>query len=114
MNNPIWVRENIGNGNLVARLPYQDPESFNKWLLNNIGKPEKVDLVVLFGLTMDCCVLCTAQELKYRGYNVKMLYEATDPMKNDKEYKILLVTDSPLLVWSGVIHFEELENLLEQ
>ena len=114
MNSPIWVRDNIGNKDKNAGLPYQDPEKFNNWLINNIGSPDEVDLIILFGLTMDCCLLCTAQELNLRGYKVKMLYEAVDPMDSTNEkYKKQLSEKSPILTWSGFITFEELKKIIK-
>ena len=114
MNSPIWVRDNIGDKDKIAGQPYQDPEKFNKWLYKNVGKPDNIDLVILFGLTMDCCVLCTAQELYFRGYNVKILYEAVDSMDSEnEEYKRQLSEKSPILTWASFITFDELKNLIK-
>ena len=110
MNSPIWVRENIGNKDKEPGFPYQDPKSFDEWLNRNIGTPEDVDLIVLFGLTMDQCVFCTAQELSFRGYNVTMLYEAVDAIKPDIKYKEQLRDNSPILIWSNFITFDELKR----
>lgn len=44
MNSPIWVRENIGNPNLEAGVPYQDTVGFTSWLHSNIGKPQDINL----------------------------------------------------------------------
>lgn len=113
MNSPIWIRENIGEAGKEPGNPYQDPAKFDEWLLKNIGSPEDVDLVILFGLTMDCCVLCTAQELNFRGYKVKILYEAVDSMDSTNEdYKQQLAEKSPILTWADFIRFEELKRLL--
>lgn len=113
MNSPIWVRNNIGDEHKQPGIPYQDPNGFNDWLNRNIGLPEDVDLIILFGLTMDCCVLCTAQELNFRGYKVKMLYEAVDSMDpTNLEYKKQLSEQSPILTWTSFITFEELKNLI--
>lgn len=114
MNSPIWVRENIGDKTKQPGMPYQNPEKFNKWLKGNIGNSEDVDLVILFGLTMDCCVLCTAQELNFRGYNVKILYEAVDSMDaTNEKYKKQLAEKSPILTWAKFITFEELKELIK-
>lgn len=114
MNSPIWVRDNIGNEHKQPGVPYQDPKKFNDWLNKNIGLPENVDLIVLFGLTVDCCVLCTAQELNFRGYKVKILYEAVDTMDpTNLEYKKQLSEKSPILTWANFITFEELKKLIE-
>jgi hypothetical protein len=61
---------------------------------------------------MDVCIFCTAQELYWRGYHTKILYEATDPMRDAVNYKQQLATSSPLLVWAGIIHYDELLTLL--
>ena len=78
MNSPDWVRENGGNANSRPALPYPDPHAFSQWLEKNIGKPNPDDQIVLIGLTLDCCVLCTSQQLYFRGYKVKILKEGTD------------------------------------
>ncbi|MBU1032354.1 MAG: cysteine hydrolase family protein [Patescibacteria group bacterium] len=113
MNSPIWTRKNIGDPNKKPGLPYQDPEAFTKWLNSTIGKPEEVDEVILIGLTIDCCVLCTAQELKWRGYRVKILKEAVDTYSgNQKETKMIL-SNPPLLNWAKVISWNELKKLFK-
>jgi len=110
MNSPIWIRENGGISNSKPGLPYQDSEKFTLWLNKNIGKPEDVGWIVLIGLTMDCCVLCTAQELTFRGYKVKIIEEATDPAGGDEKYKKTIITQSPLLNWAKVISWEEFKR----
>ena len=87
MHSPIWTRKNIGNPLKVAGNPYQDPKAFERWLLSSIGDPGNDKIIILFGETMDCCILATAQELYFRGYKVKVLYEACDPMNERKDYK---------------------------
>ena len=114
MNSPIWIRDNIGNPNLNPGIPYQDSIKFGEWLEKYIGKYYEVDLVILFGLTMDCCVMCTAQELTWRGYNVKILFEATDPMNNVKNYKEQLSSNSPILNWADIIYYDELLTLIDK
>lgn len=108
MNSPLWVRENIGNPDSAAGLPYQDPDSFSRWTEGVIGKPEEVE-VVLIGLTVDCCVLCAAQEFSFRGYKVKVLKEAVDTysgLESDKES----ICKTPLTNWAKVITWEELKK----
>lgn len=78
MNSPEWIRENGGNSKLKAGIPYQDEKRFSKWLIDTIGEPTSDHEIVLIGLTLDCCVLCTAQQLYFRGYSVKVLAEGTD------------------------------------
>ncbi len=112
MNSPIWVRENIGQENAQPGLPYQDPELFTKWLNRTIGQPEDVDFVVLIGLTIDRCVFCTAQELSWRGYRVKILEDGTDAVEGNEDYKEQLLTRSPLLNWADVIDWNKLKGIL--
>lgn len=108
MNSPIWVRENIGQGHLPPGLPYQDPERFTKWLKSTVGGPESVDFVALIGLTIDWCVFCAAQELRWRGYEVRVVKEGTDAVDGDEAYKKQILTRSPLLNWASVITWDEL------
>ena len=112
MNSPIWTRENIGNPNKKPGLPYQDPKAFTDWLNSTIGKPKEVDEVVLIGLTIDCCVFCTAQELKFRGYNVKILREAVDTYSGNPQEKDMILNNPPLLNWAKVISWDELKKSL--
>jgi nicotinamidase-related amidase len=113
MNSPIWTRENIGEANAEPGLPYQDPDQFTGWITRTVGQPDDVDFVTLIGLTADWCVLCTAQELSWRGYTVKILDEGTDVVNGDKKYKRQLFTKSPLLNWASVISWRELKGILE-
>lgn len=114
MNNPIWTRKNAGIANKQAGIPYQDPEGFNKWLEETIGTPSETDLVVLIGLTMECCVFCTGQELFFRGYNVKILYEGTDPMETGEDYKNNIIANPPFNIWNNIIRFDELKEYIKQ
>lgn len=112
MNSPIWTRKNIGNPNKKPGLPYQDPNAFTKWLDSTIGKPKEVDEIVLIGLTIDCCVLCTAQELTWRGYNVKVLQEAVDVYSGNQEKTKMILNNPPLKFWAKVISWNELKKKL--
>lgn len=42
------------------------------------------------GLALEVCVLSTLQELKYRGYQVKVLHEGVDTYSGGVEQKQLL------------------------
>lgn len=106
MNSPIWIRENIGNPEKIAGLPYQDTEKFGKWLLENFGDPKEVT-PILFGLTIDCCVLSTLQELNWRGYYPKVIYEGVDHYKATEESKKMAI-DSVINNWAEVIHWNDL------
>lgn len=111
MNSPIWTRKNIGVANKKPGLPYQDTEDFTKWLNSVIGKPEDVE-IVLIGLTIDCCVFCTAQELKWRGYNVKILKEGVDTYSGNQKEKETILNNPPLTNWAAVISWDELKKKL--
>ena len=110
MNSPIWRRKNIGKSNKNPGLPYQDPQAFTKWLNSTIGSPKNVDEVILIGLTIDCCVFCTAQELKWRGYSVKILKEGVDVYSGNQKEKKLILSNRPLLNWAEVISWKDLKN----
>lgn len=121
MNSPEWIRNNIGNPNETPGNPHQDPDSFTQWLEKTIGKPDSSNEIVLMGLTLDCCVLCTAQQLYYRGYNVKILKEACDVydpesakknIKNDIDYKEFLFCTTHGM-WSKPITWKELSQQLK-
>lgn len=112
MNSPIWIRENRGVPNKNPGLPYQDSKKFTEWLDNVIGKSEEVDMVVLFGLTLDCCVFCAAQELTFRAYNVKILEEGVDTFSGNHEEKEYILNNPPLTNWAKVISWSELKNQL--
>ena len=112
MNSPIWTRKNIGNSNKKPGIPYQDTKAFTKWLKSTIGTPEEVDEVILIGLTIDCCVFCIAQELKWRGYTVKILKEAVDVYSGNPKEKKMILTNPPLLNWAKVISWNVLKKKL--
>lgn len=114
MHNPIWVRENGGSKLTSTDFPYPDPKGFSTWVSNNIGSPTKDQLIILYGLTLEVCVLAVAQELYYRGYQVKVLYEATDPMNERLAHKDCIVFHSSLSVYAEVIHYDEMKQLIEQ
>lgn len=110
MNSPIWTRENIGDPNKKPGLPYQDPEKFGRWLEDNVGEPGEVAPVV-FGLTIDCCVLSTLQELSWRGYYPKVLKDGVDHYSGkaeDKEMVLKLVVSN----WAEIVSWHELKEKL--
>ncbi len=111
MNSPIWVRENIGDPDLPPGEPYPDPSAFERWLKNNAAEPENTT-IVLYGLTLDCCVLCTAQELSFRGYEVYVLEEGTDTRSGDREEKRYLLSNPPLQFWAKSIRWDDLKEHL--
>lgn len=111
MNSPIWTRDNIGAVSAQPGLPYQDQRRFTQWVERTLGTPDDVEFVTLIGLTVDRCVFCTAQELSWRGYVVKILEEATDTVGGDEEYKRQLLTKSPLLNWAEAISWSKLKDV---
>jgi nicotinamidase-related amidase len=111
-NSPIWVTKNIGKAGKKPGKPYQDPKAFTRWLNRNIGKPEDVDFVVLIGLTLDCCLFCTAQELRFRRYKVKVLKEGTDTYNGTKKEKDAVLGHYPLKNWAKPITWKELQKNL--
>ena len=108
MNSPIWVREGAGDPKKPAGFPYQDTEKFGEWLKENFGDPKEVT-PVLFGLTIDCCVLSTLQELNWRGYYPKALYEGVDHYLATKESKDAVIK-TPLSNWAEIIHWDQLKD----
>ena len=112
MNSPIWTRENIGDPDLPPGEPYPDPSAFEAWLKSNAGEPGDVTMI-LFGLTLDCCVLCTAQELSFRGYEVYVLEEGTDTRSGDLDQKEYLLSNPPLTFWAKGIGWDDLREHLK-
>lgn len=110
MNSPLWTRENIGDANKKAGLPYQDIEKFGKWLDANLGDRNEI-IPVLIGLTIDCCVLSTAQELNWRGYYPIIVREAVDHYSGDQQKKNQ-VLETPVSNWAKVISWNEIKNKL--
>ena len=110
MFSPIWVRENRGNPDGKPGLPYQDPEGFNSWLASTIGTPQESPKIILFGLTIDCCVFCVAQELAFRGYEVKILTEGTDTRSGSRDEKNHILNNPPLKYWASSISWEDFQK----
>src|SRR3989344_3815693 len=113
MNSPIWTRNNIGNPDKEAGLPYQDPEAFTKWLNKIVGKPSDSDEIILFGLTADCCVFCTTQELSWRGYNVRVLAEGVSTYSANEKEKEMILYNPPFTNWAKAIKWKELRSKLD-
>jgi Isochorismatase family len=108
MNSPAWCRDNGGCTNLETASPYCKPEILTEWFLNVLGEPKKRE-VVLIGLTLDCCVLATAQELYYRGYKVRYLFEGTDTYLGDEQDKLNLFL-TPLNMWGSPISWNDVKD----
>ncbi|MBU1083017.1 isochorismatase family protein [Patescibacteria group bacterium] len=110
MNSPIWTRENIGDATRSPGLPYQDTKGFGQWLKDNIGNPGETT-PVLCGLTIDCCVLSTLQELSWRGYYPIVLKEGVDHYSGKIEDRDKML-ETPVPNWAEVITWDELKNKL--
>lgn len=111
MNSPIWVRENIGDSTKPPGLPYQDTAGFGKWLDENVGNPDEV-VPVVFGLTIDCCVLSTLQELSWRGYYPVVLKEGVDHYSGKLEDRDKIL-ETPVPNWAEVINWRELKKRMD-
>ena len=107
MHSPLWIRENGGVADKNPGVPYQDPTGFTDWLTSVAGPPQESLAIVLMGMTLDCCVLCTAQELFFRGYRVKYLVEALDTYSGSQKEKYFLLT-TLLTNWGHPLSWEEL------
>lgn len=112
MNSPVWTRKGIGDPRMDPGEPFPDPTGFGEWLFEHVGGRNDVWKVVLMGLTADCCVLSTVQELRWRGYDVNVLSEATDMRSGDKEEKDVFLHTPPFTFWGAVMEWEELQHLL--
>lgn len=112
MNSPIWTRKNIGVAGKKPGIPYQDPKKFVKWLYKVVGKPGKVE-IVLIGLTADCCVFSTAQELSWQGYEVRILEEGVDSYSGTQKEKKQILNNYPLKNWASKITWRELKRKLK-
>lgn len=109
MHSPVWVRENGGLAAKSPGTPYPDPKGFTNWLAAVVGPPEENNTIVLIGLTLDCCVLCTAQELFFRGYRVAFLVEAVDTYNGSLEEKQSLIK-GPLANWGRSVSWQEIKE----
>jgi hypothetical protein len=112
MNSPIWTRKNIGKVDKKPGLPYPDSEAFGKWIKKNIGKPEEV-IPVIFGLTIDCCVLSTVQEFRWRGFSPIVIREAVDHANGKIEDRDVVLEKTALRWWSKIMSWEDFKKLIE-
>ncbi len=109
MHSPVWVRKHCGIAEKRPGKPYADPESFSNWLATVVGPPQASETIVLIGLTLDCCILCTAQELFFRGYKVEFLVEAVDTYSGSQEEKQSLF-DTPLANWGQPVSWQQIRE----
>ncbi len=109
MHSPVWVRNNGGLAGKKPGAPYPDPAGFTDWLAAVVGPPRENKPVLLIGLTLDCCVLCTAQELFFRGYRVEFLVEAVDTYSGSRQEKLSLLK-VPLANWGRPVYWQEIRE----
>jgi len=112
LHSPIWIRKNVGIANKKPGKPYQNPKAFEKWLSSTIGKAKDVDEIVLIGLTVNCCILCVASELFFRGYKVRILKEATDDYLGGLQEKENALNILQANLWAKPISWDELKKKL--
>jgi len=108
MHNPLWIRKNIGLENKILGDVYQSPEKFNNWLEKQFDSKN----IIIFGQTIECCVFQTAAELYFRGYNVLIIKEATDPMYERINNKEDIINNSNLNLYAKVIEFEKIKKII--
>jgi len=109
MNSPIWIRENIGEKDKKPGVPYPDSEKFGKWLEENIGHPNEV-IPVIFGLTIDCCVLSAVQEFRWRGYEPVVIKEAVYHASGKEEDKKAVLEKTAIRWWASVKSWEDFKK----
>lgn len=112
-NSPIWIRENIGVRDKKPGPPYPDSNAFGKWVKENIGTPEEVRPVI-FGLTIDCCVLSAIQEFRWRGFHPVVIREAVDHTSGKEEDKIAVLEKTAITWWAEVMDWSEFVEKLEE
>ena len=113
MNSPVWVRDNAGKEGKAPGIPYPAPHLFSEWLITEIGSADSQEEIIIFGLTLDCCVLSLAQELYFRGYKTRILYEAVDTYVGTKEQKDNMF-ETPLPMWAKKITWKEIVDTVTQ
>ena len=106
MNSPVWTRKNAGK-NKPTSQPYASDKKFTAWLKKNIRKD-----CILFGLTLDRCILCAAQELYFRGYRVKILKEACDTFSGSQKEKEILFRLPTVTNWAEPIPWRHLKKCI--
>lgn len=106
MNSPIWIRKYIGIKSKKPGLPYPDSNAFGKWIEKNIGKPNEI-IPVIFGLTIDCCVLSVIQEFKWRGFKSIIIKEAIDHASGKEKDKNAVLNKTAINWWAKVMKWNE-------
>lgn len=111
MNSPIWIRKNIGIAKKKPGLPMADSKAFGKWIKKNIGTLEDTTPVI-FGLTIDCCVLSTVQEFRWRGFKPIIIREAVDTSNGIIEDRDIVLEKTALRWWGKTMKWEDFKKLL--
>jgi nicotinamidase-related amidase len=111
MNSPIWIRKNGGNSKKKPGLPFADSKKFSKWIKKNIGNREDTTPVI-FGLTIDCCVLSTVQEFRWRGFNPIIIREAVDHASGKIEDRDIVLEKTALRWWGKTMNWEDFKKLI--
>lgn len=105
---PAWTRDGAGQAAQLPGAPYPAPDAFSSWLTATIGPPTAQQQIILVGLILEICVISTLQELRYRGYDVKLLFEGVDTYSGNLEQKrVLFETLFPF--WGQPIFWTEIE-----
>ncbi len=80
-----WVRKNGGISDSVTGLPFPDWAALEAWTRIHLGPLGST--VIMFGLTLDCCVMRAAQDLRDLGYRIEIVIDATDTYRGTAENK---------------------------
>lgn len=107
--NPTWIRENGGIADKAPGPGHPDPERFSYWLEKQFGPPDPDNEIILIGLVLDCCVMCTGQELSFRGYQVRYLNEGVDCFSGSVIEKQALLDRYKTFGWGERISWNELQ-----
>ena len=91
-------------------MPYPDSKKFGKWIDKNIGKSKEV-IPVIFGLTIDCCVLSTVQEFRWRGYEPIVIREAVDHASGKEQDKNLVLKKTAIRWWARIMDWTEFKKI---
>ncbi len=112
LNSPLYTRKNIGVEKRKPGKPEADAEGFYSWLNGCIRRDyHNMGTFILFGLTLDCCVLCTAQAIRFHGYDVKIVMEGTDTYDGFPLNKTV-VMNRVLRNWAEPVTWAEAQGML--
>jgi len=114
MNSPIWIRKGVGDKDSIPGKPFPDSAAFGEWVDQNIGKPGEVRPVI-FGLTIDCCVLSVVQEFRWRGFEPIVIKEGVDHSSGKLEDRDTVLEKTAISWWAKTLGWEDFRNeLLEK